>query len=110
MYRALRVCSNRGGLEALPDPPFPIDLAKARRRLEAAGVAVVDARVMLIVALDPEVTVSRNGRLLFKTSDAELAQRAFERLTQLLALPVGPGPLARAERGARRPGERGLGT
>ncbi|HTW76313.1 MAG TPA: hypothetical protein VMG14_00910 [Thermoplasmata archaeon] len=87
MYRRLRVCSNGGGFEAIPSPPVRLDLAKARRLLEAEGVAVVDARVMLIAGTDPEATISLNGRLLFKTRDPHAAERAFERLRALLDLP-----------------------
>jgi hypothetical protein len=87
MYRKLRLCSNNGGYEAIPDPPLRLDLASARHTLEAVGVAVVDARVMLIAALDPEVTISRSGRLLFKTRDPAAAERGFERLRGLLDLP-----------------------
>jgi len=100
MYRKLRVCSNSGAYEAIPDPPRPLDLAQVRRALEREGVAVVDARVMLIVGLDPEVTVSRNGRLLFKTRDPALAERAFERLRGILALSEAePRPKSRSKPG-----------
>ncbi|MGA8542849.1 MAG: hypothetical protein WB947_04830 [Thermoplasmata archaeon] len=64
-----------------------LDLASARRALEREGVAVVDARVMLVAAFDPEVTISRSGRLLFKTKDPVIADRAFQRLRALLDLP-----------------------
>lgn len=87
MYRRLRLCSNNGGFEAIPEPPAPLDLAWVKRVLEKEGIAVVDARVMLIASLDPEVTISRAGRLLFKTRDARAAERAFERLRSLLELP-----------------------
>jgi hypothetical protein len=87
MYRKLRLCSNNGGYEAIPNPPIRLDLSKARRALEAVGVAVVDARVMLIAATDPEVTISQSGRLLFKTQDPAAAERAFQRLQTLLDLP-----------------------
>lgn len=83
-YRQLRLCSDRGGYEAVPDRPVPIDLGPVRRAFEKAGVAVVDARVLLIVGTDPEVTISRSGRLLFKTRDREAAVRAFERVRSLL--------------------------
>ncbi len=63
-----------------------LDLPRIRADLERAGVAVVDARVMLIASLEPEVTVSRSGRLLFKTADADAAARAFERLRRLTDL------------------------
>ncbi|HTW39397.1 MAG TPA: hypothetical protein VMF04_00850 [Thermoplasmata archaeon] len=87
MYRRLRLCSNSGGYEAIPDPPLRLDLVGARHRLEQEGIAVVDARVMLVAAMDPEVTISRTGRLLFKTRDAAAADRAFQRLRTLLELP-----------------------
>lgn len=88
MYRTLKLCSHNGGYEAIPDPPQPLDLARVRRLLETEGVAVVDARVMLIAAMDPEVTISRNGKLLFKTADPGRAEAAFERLRDLLGLPA----------------------
>ena len=87
MYRRLRLCSDRGGYEAVADPARPIDLGIARKRLEADGLAVLDARVMLIVSMEVEVTLSRSGRLLFKTPDVRAAGRTFERLRTLLGLP-----------------------
>ena len=87
MYRRLRLCSNNGGYEAIPDAPLHLDLAAARGVLERTGIAVVDARVMLIAATDPEVTISRSGRLLFKTRDPAAADRAFQQLRRLLDLP-----------------------
>jgi len=48
---------------------------------------VVDARVMLVAAMDPEVTISRSGRLLFKTTDPVRAEVAFQRLRDLIGLP-----------------------
>jgi len=87
MYRKLKLCSNNGGYEAIPDPPLRLDLALAREALEREGIAVVDARVMLLAATDPEATISRSGRLLFKTRDPAAAERAFARLRRLLDLP-----------------------
>ncbi|MGD1099396.1 MAG: hypothetical protein ABR888_03520 [Thermoplasmata archaeon] len=87
MYRRLRLCSNHGGYEAIADPPHPFDLRAVKTVLEKAGIPVVDARVLLIVSLGPEVTISRAGRLLFKTRDARAAEEAFERLRNLLGLP-----------------------
>jgi hypothetical protein len=86
MYRTLRICSNSGAYEALPEPPRRLDLQRARQSLESQGIAVVDARVMLIAALEVEVTISQNGRLLFKTRDPAAAERVFERLRGLLDL------------------------
>jgi hypothetical protein len=87
MYRRLRVCTSGGGFEAVPNPPVRLNLANARRLLEAEGVAVVDARVMLIAGTDPETTISANGRMLFKTRDPRAAERMFEHLRLLLGLP-----------------------
>jgi hypothetical protein len=85
-YRPLRLCSNGGGIEAVPDVPRTLDLVQLRRELEAQGIEVIDARVMLIAATDPEVTISRSGRLLFKTPDETRAAMLFERLRGLGAL------------------------
>lgn len=87
IYRTVRLCSNHGAYEAVPEPPSPLDLVRVRHALEREGVAVVDARVMLIVGLDPEVTISRNGRMVFKTRDAVAAERVLERLRTVLGLP-----------------------
>ncbi len=100
MYRRLRLCSNHGGYEALAEPPNPLDLASVKALLEKEGVPVLDARVMLIVSLEPEVTISRAGRLLFKTQDARAAGRAFERLRSLIGLPEMEGDHPSARVGA----------
>ncbi len=86
-YYSLRLCSGGGAFEAIPSPRRSLDLPGIRARLEAGHVPVVDARVMLIVQLEREVTVSRDGRLLFKTRDAAEADRLYRRLQPLLELP-----------------------
>jgi hypothetical protein len=83
-YRTLKLCSHGGGYEALPDRPTRLDLPRAREILEAAGLPVIDARVMLIATLPPEVTVSQAGRVLIKTREEPEAAAAFERLAGLL--------------------------
>lgn len=77
-YRQLELCSGGGGFEAVPTRKLYLDLHRIRAALEAAGVAIVDARVVLIASMEVEVTVSRGGRLLFKTRDPETAARAYE--------------------------------
>jgi len=109
MYRTLRVCSNSGAYEALPEGHPSIDLRRARRRLEEAGVAVVDARVMLIAALEVEVTIARTGRLLFKTRDLAEAERCLARLQGLLDLDAPPSGADSASRTARESRPRGAG-
>jgi len=109
MYRTLRICSNSGAYEAIPDSRRPIDLVRVRHRLEREGVAVVDARVMLIAALEVEVTISQNGRLLFKTRDAAAAERTFERLRALLELDREPDSGSPGRAGRRTAPAKGAG-
>jgi hypothetical protein len=80
----LRLCSGGGGYELVPEKDRSLDLPRIRRTLEEGGISVVDARVLLIATVGPEVTISRRGRLLFKTSDPDEADRTYERLLALV--------------------------
>lgn len=77
-YREIRLCSNGGGYEALPEGNVTLDLAGVRGRVQAAGTEVVDARVMLIVRHRPELTVGRSGRVLVKSDDPIEARAALD--------------------------------
>jgi hypothetical protein len=92
-YQHVRLCSGGGAYEAIPRPKLALDLAKLRLRLIRAGVRVIDARVMLILQMVPEVTLSRDGRILIKSRDEAAAQSTFDRLRIILDLPVA-GPSA----------------
>ena len=83
-YASLKVCSSRGALEAVPEPPARLDLARVRRAFEGAGVSVLDCRVMLIAQFDREVTVGQDGRLLIKTTDEAEARKVLSRVEALL--------------------------
>jgi len=85
-YETLRLCSGRSAFESVPNPRLSLDLAKVRSKLEAEGVSVVDARVMLIFSLGPEVTLGRDGRLLIKTADPKEADATFARLDRIAGL------------------------
>lgn len=87
VYDTVRLCSGKGSYEALPRKDCTFDLERARQLLESYGIAVTDARVMLIVATQPEMTVSRNGRILIKTRDSHEAERALDSLLAHLRLP-----------------------
>jgi hypothetical protein len=87
-YRSLALCSNKGAYEAIPEPKLRLDLSEARSKLEGAGRPVVDARVMLILPGSPEMTLTRDGKVVIKTSDAEAADRAFRELASLIHLPL----------------------
>lgn len=81
----LRPCATSAGFLATRDPPWRMDMAGLKRRLEAGGYAiVVDARVVLIVrqpagaAGGPvESSVYDNGKVLLKTTDKPAAEAAF---------------------------------
>ncbi len=96
-YLALRLCSNGGGFEAIPERPVTLDLPGIRAALEANGEPVVDARVLLIAGTSPEITVARSGRILVKTRDAEAAAAALARFFALARVPgrVAPFEVAR---------------
>lgn len=95
-YYDLRLCSGRGAFEAVPRPRLDVDLGQVRRRLEAKGVPVVDARVLLIAQLGEEVTVSRDGRVLIKCHDLEEARRVFHELQTTVAPALGVPSVAPA--------------
>lgn len=85
-YETLKLCSGRAAFEAIPNPKLALDLPTIRDRLIADGVEVIDARVMLIFSLGPEVTLGRDGRLLIKTDDPKAASAVFERLDAIAHL------------------------
>jgi hypothetical protein len=91
-YSALRVCRQGGALEAVPRPRLELRLPDVKRRLEAEGIEVLDARVMLIVQLSKEATIARDGRILIKSSEPKEAGAIFERLRALLDLPPMDSP------------------
>lgn len=85
-YETLRLCSGRAAFEAIPSPRLHLDLDAIRARLEQAGLSVVDARVMLIISFEHEATLSRDGRLLIKTGDPQVADAIFRRLDAIAGL------------------------
>ncbi len=91
-YYTLKLCASRGAFEAVPDPPRTVDLRRIKARLEASGIPLVDARVMLIAQLEREVTFGRDGRVLIKSQDPKEAQRVFDSVRGLLELPNDPAP------------------
>lgn len=86
-YSTLALCASKGAYEAVPHPKITVDLRDAKGRLESAGISVTDARVMLIVAMEREVTLSRDGRILIKSHDPKEAARVFDRLRAVVGLP-----------------------
>jgi hypothetical protein len=89
-YETLKLCSGRSAFESIPHPKLDLDLPGIRTKLEAAGVAVLDARVMLIFSLEHEVTLGRDGRILIKTADPKAADVVFQRLDRIAGLTGSP--------------------
>ena len=78
----VRPCKGSSGTEVLPEEELHLDLAGCASRLEAAGMDVTDARALLVVRGDPQVTLYPSGRMLVHTDDLELArERALSVLT-----------------------------
>ncbi|HYK92834.1 MAG TPA: hypothetical protein VEY07_02175 [Thermoplasmata archaeon] len=90
-YSTLKLCSGRGSFEATPRPKLSLDLAAIASRARGEGIPVTDVRVMLILGLDCETTLSRDGRILLKTGDPLVAGRAFDRLRGIAGLPAAEG-------------------
>ncbi len=68
----------------MPANDRTLNLSRIREALESQGIPVVDARVLLVADLGVEATISRRGRLLFKTPDERAADEALARLVLLV--------------------------
>jgi hypothetical protein len=79
-YQTLRTCANRGAFEAIPEGDPHLDLKGVKDRIEAAGIRVLDCRVMLIAQFDREVTIGRDGRILIKSLERDEAVRILEQV------------------------------
>lgn len=79
----VRPCKGSTGTEVVPEGRLDLDIAANARRLEAAGIEVTDARVLLVIKGEPTVTLYPSGRMLVHTDDLEQAR---ERALWLLAL------------------------
>lgn len=83
-YSQLQLCSGGGAFEAVPRPRRTVDLVRIKARLTEHRIDVVDARVMLIVRMERELTVSRDGRVLIKSRDPAEAGRLFDAFRALV--------------------------
>lgn len=86
-YATLRLCSSRGAFEATPEPRLTLDLPAIAARLRSQGVGVTDARVMLLIQLRHEATLSHDGRVLIKCRDPRVAAEVFAELCARAELP-----------------------
>lgn len=86
-YYLLKPCRTTAAFISTLKTARRLDLATARRRLEAAGLKVEDLSVMLIVHTDPELTLYGSGKTLVKTPDEAAARLAIDRVYGALKLP-----------------------
>lgn len=77
----LRPCTTSAGYMAVPERSRRVDMPGLRTALAGAGFEVLrDARVLLLVRSGVEATVYHTGKVLLKTTDAEAAQAAYDRM------------------------------
>jgi hypothetical protein len=83
---AIELCSSKGAYEVTPSDDLGLDLASARETFEEQGLSIVtDAGVLLVVdAVDCEVSVFESGRLLAKTDDRDVAEAVTRRVYDAL--------------------------
>ncbi len=76
----LELCDKKGAYEVTPEVQLDIDLDQAEEDLAAYGFTVLtNAGVLLVAQAGPiEVSVFESGRLLLKTGDASMAEKATE--------------------------------
>jgi TATA-box binding protein (TBP) (component of TFIID and TFIIIB) len=85
-YYLLNPCRTTAAYVATLKKPRRLNLTEARRKLEAAGYAVTDVKVMLIVDTRPELTLYESGKILIKTDDPDDARRAIDDVYAILGL------------------------
>ena len=84
----VRPCQGSSGTEVLIDEPLALDLDVCASRLEAAGLDVTDARTLLVVTGDVQVTLFPSGRMLVHTSDLEAARALATRVLRISGVSI----------------------
>jgi len=80
----LRPCKSTAAFEALLTPgngQIQLDLIECQQELESLGYhEVCNAKVLMIVKKEIEVTIYPNGKLILKTDDKKIAKAAMEEI------------------------------
>lgn len=80
----LRPCKSTAAFEALPNQNgtgAKIDLIECQAALEGLGYEeVCDARVLIIMKKEIEVTIYPDGKLILKTDNKEIAERIMNEI------------------------------
>lgn len=89
-FYMVRPCTTSAGYEARPKRPLGLSLAEAERALRAAEVEVLrNAGVVLLARAGCDVTVFPTGKLLLKTTSAQVAEDATRRIAAALGVAAG---------------------
>ncbi len=81
----LRPCTTSAGFMAVPERSRRVDMPGLKSALPEHGFEVLrDARVLLLVRREVDATVYHTGKVLLKTTDADLAEEAYAALRPLL--------------------------
>jgi len=81
---AVRPCKGSSGTEVLIEPSLDMDLAVSAEILRREGLEVTDARVLLVVRSEPQVTLYPSGRMLVHTDDLDEARERALLVLRLL--------------------------
>ncbi len=85
-YYLLKPCRTATAFISTLKHPRRVALEEAADRLKAAGLAVTDFKVMLLVEGDPELTFYESGKILVKTDSEAAARTAIDRVYDVLGL------------------------
>ncbi|MFA4861283.1 hypothetical protein [Methanoregula sp.] len=73
MYLLLKPCKTTAAIEAIPRNRLVLDLDRCEEILKISCTIVANAGIMLIVSDRCEVSIHKDGRLILKTNDTDLA-------------------------------------
>ena len=81
----LEICSSKGAYEAKPEMKMKIDMDRSEKIFRENGYEIIcNARVLLIVKKECEITVYPDGRLLLKTDSNEEARESADGIYRVL--------------------------
>lgn len=85
-YYLMKPCRTATAFVSTLKKPIRVDLDQAAGRLREAGWPVHDVKVMLIVGIEPELTLYESGKILVKTDDAGAARTAIDRVYEAIGV------------------------
>lgn len=84
-YYLLKPCKGHSGYLSTLKKRERLNLRAAAEKLKSQGYHVLDAKHLLVVRKDLEMTIYPNGRILVKTNDKEVARRSVEAIYELIS-------------------------